>query len=118
MNTRRCLKISIRMNGLLRRELGEGIEPARMLADPLYARDVLLVCDALRGSELAELAARLRRAMAAESDASGPPSQSGFSASRFLGSIFGPVSTPGRLDVPAPPPPRRWFGRTRSSVEK
>jgi hypothetical protein len=118
MNTRRCLKISARMNGLLRRELGEGIEPARMLAEPLYARDVLLVCDALRGSELAELAARFRRAMVAEPDASGPPGASGFSASRFLSSIFGGASTLDPLESPAPPPSRRWFGRARSSVEK
>jgi hypothetical protein len=111
MHTRHCLKLSARINALLQRELGQGIEPARMLAEPLYRRDVLLVCDALRGSEVAELAARFRRAFAAERDNGGTPSRSGFSASRFVNSIFGAAST---LDEPAPPPPRRWFARARS----
>jgi hypothetical protein len=50
-----------RMHLLLRRELGQGIDEARTLADPLYARDVLLVCDAMHGSELPGLAAHYRR---------------------------------------------------------
>ena len=91
MNTRRCLKIAGRINALLVREMGQGIDPARMLAEPLYARDVLLVCEALPGSELAELAPRFRlalKAVEANQEASaGQPS--GFSPSRFLNSLFG-----------------------------
>ena len=136
MNTRRCLKIAGRINALLVREMGQGIDPARMLAEPLYARDVLLVCEALPGSELAELAPRFRlalKALEADHEASnGRPS--GFSRSRFLNSLFGhstgsPAHT---LDAPDGPhasetpdvrppadatgsapskPARSWFGR-------
>ncbi len=121
MNTRRCLKIAGRINALLVRELGQGIDPARMLAEPLYARDVLLVCEALPGSELAELAPKFRLALkAAETDTDAPPS--GFSASRFLNSIFGHStgSPPQTLDgagVPAKPS-RSWFGRLRDDERK
>jgi len=113
MNTRRCLKIADRINALLLRELRQGIDRQRMVGEPLYARDVLLVCDAFAGSDLASLAQHFRAAAAeaaeASTTASGP--NSGFSASRFLSSIFGPIST---LD---PPPDkatqaksRSWFG--------
>ena len=111
------------MNALLVREMGQGIDPARMLAEPLYARDVLLVCEALPGSELAELAPQFRRALravAAQSDVrAGQPS--GFSPSRFLNSLFNhstgsPANT---LDTPQLPnepavaakASRSWFGR-------
>ncbi len=59
-----CLKIAEQMDELLQRELAQGIEPYRMLAEPLYARDVLLVCDAMPGSELAALARQFRAAAA------------------------------------------------------
>ena len=118
MNTRRCLKIAARMNGLLKNELGQGVVPARMLSEPLYARDVLLVCEAMRGSELAALAARFRRAVAADADDAGTPRQSGFSASRFLGSLFGMPSdfSPSRSGA-VQAEKRRWFGRSRSAVK-
>ena len=126
MNTRRCLKIAGRINGLLERELGQGIEPARMLAEPLYARDVLLVCEALPGTELAELAPKFRQAQkAVDADhdtRAGQPS--GFGPSlvpRFLNSLFGhstgspantldPPEATGRPRAPAKPA-RSWFGR-------
>ena len=123
MNTRRCLKIAGRINALLVQEMGQGIDPARMLAESLYARDVLLVCEALPGSELAELAPRFRQALqAVEPDHDARAGQpSGFSPSRFLNSLFGhstgsPAHT---LDTPQDPdqqatatkPTRNWFGR-------
>ena len=89
MNTRRCTKIA-----------------ARMLNEPLYARDVLLVCDALQGTDLPELARLFRQAQSAaetgHDERQGPPS--GFSPSRFLNSIFGPsTSSPAStLDGPGP----------------
>jgi hypothetical protein len=58
------LKIAEQMDELLQRELAQGIDPYRMLAEPLYARDVLLVCDAMPGSELAALARQFRAATA------------------------------------------------------
>ena len=54
------LKIAQRINLLLQHELAQGIDVPRMLAQPLYARDVLLVCDAVRGSDLALLAQQFR----------------------------------------------------------
>lgn len=55
-------RLAQRISQLLQRELGEGIDIRRMLAQELYARDVLLVCDALKGHELAELAQQFRDA--------------------------------------------------------
>lgn len=50
-----------RIHLLLRRELGQGIDPRRLLTETLYARDVLLVCDALPGPGLAALAQQFRQ---------------------------------------------------------
>ena len=118
MSTRRCLKIAGRINALLVREIGQGIDPARMLAEPLYARDVLLVCQALPGSELAELAPQFSQAamtLAADNEARAEQ-RSGFQPSRFLASLFSPsTGSPAQtlddtLQAPAKTP-RRWFGR-------
>jgi hypothetical protein len=70
MNTRRCLKIANRIDSLLQAEINHGIDPERMVADALYARDVLLVCKAIGSGELPELARMYRWA------ASAPPSDS------------------------------------------
>lgn len=118
MNARRCLKIAQRIDALMARELGEGIDAERMLSDALYARDVLLVCDAMRGHELATLSPRFRRAMEAEPHPDDAPRRSGFSASNFLSSLFGGNST---LEAAAEVPPaarRGWFGRSRDSANK
>ncbi len=101
MNTRRCLRIARAIDQLLTRELGGGIDAARMVAEPLYARDVLLVCDALRDTELPALALRFRRAAMADADRPAGARPSGFSASRFLSSLFGGLAG---SDKPLPPP--------------
>lgn len=44
-----------RISAGLMRELGTGIDARRMVAQPVYARDVLLVCEAMKGSELEAL---------------------------------------------------------------
>jgi hypothetical protein len=123
------MKIAARINALLVREMGQGIDPARMLTEPLYARDVLLVCEALPGTELAELAPKFRQALAAaEADHEARDGQpSGFSPSRFLNSLFGhstgsPNHTLDSLGRPetaqrrdaqdsTSKPTRSWFGR-------
>jgi hypothetical protein len=122
MNARRCLKIASRISGLLQREVGQGIDATRMVAEPLYARDVLLVCEAMPGSELAELAPQFRVALAEAADpAAGGERPSGFSASRFLNSLFAastgsPAST---MDAPPPEARRRgWFGRGRAAERR
>ena len=50
------LEIAARIHHLLLRDLGQGIDIDQMLRLERYARDVLLVCDAYKGEELAELA--------------------------------------------------------------
>jgi hypothetical protein len=96
MNARRRLKIAARIDTLLTHELGQGIDPTRLLADPLYARDVLLACDAMRGTEAPQLARELRAALLAEAEAAaktaGGRESSGFGPSRLLNSVFGPSS--------------------------
>ncbi len=56
MDTARCLKTADRIAALLRAELGEDIDRRRLVLEPLYARDVLLVCDAHAGHAQPELA--------------------------------------------------------------
>ncbi len=68
MHHRHCTKLSERMHELLLRELGQGIDRSRLLLDVLYARDVLLVCEALVGTEGPLFARAFRRAMAAPSE--------------------------------------------------
>ena len=94
MNSRRCLKIADRIDLLLQSELGRGIDLQRMVAEPLYTRDVLLVCDAHRGHELADLARQYRAALAetpepdpAEERAA-TPSGWGAVTSGFMSSLF------------------------------
>ena len=56
------LQIAARIHHLLLRDLGQGIDIDQMLRLERYARDVLLVCDALRAQGLHELSARYREA--------------------------------------------------------
>jgi hypothetical protein len=115
MHTRHCLKLAARIDALLVQELGQGIDCGRMVVDPLYARDVLLVCDAHREGDLPMLAHRYRYSAAApEATAAEERGRSGFSVSGFLSSMFGPQSTLDSLppmEDPRPTAPRRWFGR-------
>ena len=93
MTKRLSLSIAGRIDAALQRELGEGIDLARMLTDPLYQRDVLLVCDAQGGGELTTLARDFRAANeSAQAEAGG--SDSGFSPSRFFNSLFGALGLP------------------------
>ncbi len=126
MNRSHQLRIASRVHALLQRELGQGIDVVRMSDEPLYARDVLLVCDALHVAEAAQLAEAFRKATIEPAEETAAPAAqaetSGFRPSRFLGSIFGvltgPPSTLSDASTlrPAVPPPRRarrWFGGTR-----
>lgn len=56
------LQIAERIHGLLLREIDFAIDIERLLGDARYARDVLLVCDAVPGGELIPLAALFRAA--------------------------------------------------------
>ena len=90
-SSNRRLQLATRIHYALLRELGHGIEIGRLLKQPLYARDVLLVCDACSGNDLPRLARAFRGAMqeAMEAGASGT---STFGLSKFNPSQ---LSTPG-----------------------
>jgi hypothetical protein len=60
-----ALRVATRIHFFLLRELGQGIDIEQMLNRELYARDVLLVCEACQGTELARLAAQFRAVRAA-----------------------------------------------------
>jgi hypothetical protein len=60
MDTSRLLRITTAMNLLLQRDLGLGIDVWRTMNEPRYALDVLLVCEARPGSDLAKLAGLFR----------------------------------------------------------
>ena len=102
------------MHRLLRRELGQGIDEARLLAEPLYARDVLLVCDALPGPGLALLASQFRQA-----EAFGTPDRSAGSSESWQPSAAdsgGPDSTGSRHSLPTvarPAQRRNWLSPVR-----
>jgi hypothetical protein len=99
MNTRRCLKIANRIDTLLQDLLNQGIDAERMVADALYARDVLLVCEAFGSGELPQLAQLYRAA------ASAPPGEPN---SQSAGGPTPPQAQPGR----AAHEPERTAGRT------
>jgi len=111
VNKLRCQKIAGQIHALLVAEIGQGIDTHRMLAEPLYARDVLLVCEALPGTDAAQLAAKYRLAAVEVATRAPEPVRAGGGITAFIGSIFGPIST---LDPPSHPPPkaRSWFGRS------
>ena len=102
------LEIAARIHHLLLRDLGQGIDIDQMLRLERYARDVLLVCDAYKGEELAELAQQYRQAppLPAEPGAGRAPqptdwarNTSGFGTSRPMDML-----DPLRMQTPAQPP--------------
>ncbi len=69
------MQLAQRIHQLLDKEIEHAIELERLLADPRYARDVLLVCEAVPGVELRALAALFREASASEPGAPGHAAQ-------------------------------------------
>ena len=55
------MQIAQRIHQVLLREIGHAIEVERLLTDAHYARDVLLVCDAMVDSEARPLATQFRQ---------------------------------------------------------
>ena len=109
--------IAHRIDLQLRCHLGEGVDAMRTLRDARYRRDVLLVCDAMHGTELPLLARQFRVAdelMLAERHGgrvAGPPQPWAADTSGFG------MSQPGELGA-APKTPRaawcspsRWFNQ-------
>jgi hypothetical protein len=101
-----CLRIAGRLNRLLQRELGQGLDAQRMLRDPRYARDVLLVCQALQGTDAPWLAQAFRSALAVAEDQTQAAAPA-FAVSDFLHSLFDSVVGPmlsQRMALPRPRP--------------
>jgi len=84
-SSNRRLQIATRIHFALLRQWGQGIDVSRLLKHPLYARDVLLVCDACEGNDLPRLAKAFRGAThdAAMAVAAGASDTAGLS-------VFGP----------------------------
>jgi hypothetical protein len=89
MDKHRCLKVALRISAKLQSELGEGIDAQRMMTEPLYQRDVLLVCDAMPGTEAQTLAGSFRRAWALETP--NPLLRAPLGIGSLLNSLFGPA---------------------------
>ncbi len=102
------LQIATKIHYLLLREIDHGIDIQQMLTNERYARDVLLVCRACKGSELASLAEQFDRAM---------PYVARPGEAHPAAPIPGPFapSEPAALPEGAPPPERRgWLARLRA----
>jgi hypothetical protein len=105
MDSRRVIAERIAMG--LRRHLGEGVDAQRTLDDPRYARDVLLVCDALTATDLPALARQFRAATAGGHDP-GPPQEWSADTSGF--GLSKPPAAPSAGDTE---PARRWYSPKR-----
>lgn len=112
MNARRCLKIASRIGALLQQEIGVGVDAMRMLNERLYMRDVLLVCDAHRGHELAELASWFRRSAAETPADVAPPSGFG------VDSVFPSSGYGSTADDPRRPPSPAALALVRQQLEQ
>ncbi len=64
MDSHHRLQLANRIHLGLMRELGQGIDLKQMLTSTLYARDVLLVCQAYPDTELPQLSEQFRKAAA------------------------------------------------------
>ncbi len=106
MNNDRCLQVALRISARLQEELDEGIDAQRMLTEALYQRDVLLVCDALTGTEAQSLAGSFRRAFALQMSKPAEPARPALRAplriASLLYAIFGPAEPVAR-EKPAEP---------------
>ncbi len=91
IHKRHCLHLADRIHALLVREIGQGVDRQRLLREPLYARDVLLVCDALRLSGLPAVAQQFRDALVALDGAEATVLRQGFGVSDFFNSLFDSV---------------------------
>lgn len=119
LNSQRCLRLADRIDILLQARLGRGIDLQRMLGDALYRRDVLLVCDAHRGDELAQLALEFRDAMAeVEAPPAATPSDRGHGSAPggFMSSLFDGFrpSQPASSSLPPDDPAARTDAQRRA----
>jgi hypothetical protein len=93
-STNRRLQLATRIHYALLREIGQGIDVGRLLKHPLYARDVLLVCDACSGHDLRRLATAFRGASIPNAAAGGSSDSSGFGSSQAWSSSLVSLPSP------------------------
>ena len=87
-SSNRRLQLATRIHYALLREIGIGIDVGRLLKQPLYARDVLLVCEACGDNhDLRRLATAFRGASLPAADG-GVAGASGFGASQWSSSLL------------------------------
>jgi len=92
-STNRRLQLATRIHYALLRETGIGADVSRLLKQPLYARDVLLVCEACGDAhDLRRLATAFRAASLAAAEGNPHGAASGFGASQDWSSS--PLSMP------------------------
>ena len=111
--------IANRIDLQLRRHLGQGVDAKRALTDVRYARDVLLVCDAMAGTTLPLLARQFRNADESLTRAAsplepghdaGPPQPWGANTSGFGLTQMPPLGGEEKVRENAK---RRWFSPRR-----
>ncbi|HTP70623.1 MAG TPA: hypothetical protein VML58_00285 [Burkholderiaceae bacterium] len=94
-STNRRLQLATRIHYALLRQTGIAVDVARLLKQPLYARDVLLVCEACEDHH------DLRRLATAFRGASLPPSADGSGASSVAASQWSSLLSLPPESVPA-----------------
>ncbi len=116
MDPHHRLQLANRIHLGLMRELGQGIDVKQMLGSTLYARDVLLVCQAYPGTELQRLGEQFRQATAeliarrAARPSGWPRHSSGFGLSKPAEVSGYPGFDDFDESRPDPrPPARRWL---------
>ncbi len=107
------LQLAHRIHTALLREIGQGIDLGRMLQSDLYARDVLLVCEAFAGTDLQQLGSDFVQA----SRASQAPSGDEAAASDFAPSSPAGAGQRRSKAAPPPPPSSRWMHPSRWFID-
>ena len=96
------LQLAQRIHLLLLREIDHAIEVERLLADPRYARDVLLVCEAVPGGELQPLVRLFR-------DTSQPATGPAPTAQQVASASIPPATTPAQVRPALTATRRLWI---------
>jgi hypothetical protein len=114
MNPARLRSAAHRIDFLLLKILGQGISVERLLHDRLYARDVLLVCEALKDPELAELLRLFRSPSPDRPAVTQPPPGRAPRAFQWSADTSGfGVSQPDALEAAPRSPRNGWLTATR-----
>lgn len=107
------LQIANRIRIDLMREIGQGVDLRQMLDSELYARDVLLVCEAFAGHELQRLGQAFARSMR-QPDAHGTVPTNALLPGAPAAVASAEPATPHAVDATPPEAPdSRWLHPSR-----